>query len=183
MHHGLAFVWPCAPWCECLAAGRVTYRSLFVQSETSAVTGAVVIGAQLGKAIGVASQCQRNNIIAKGKKTDSDIIDRLFTFEIQQCMIHPILLAGKRFGIPAVLALPSSYTFFNRRLCFVTTPDDSYCLQVIGSAERWSRVCNKLTHENTILALKPTQLQSPQECSHIIKHPPLPHLCLPATWH
>ena len=84
----------------------------FVQSETSAVTGAAVIGAQLGKGIGVASQCQRNNIIAKGKKADSNIIDRFFMFEIKQCMIHPILLAGKHFDNPAVLALSSSYTFF-----------------------------------------------------------------------
>lgn len=28
MHHDLAFVWPRSPWCQCLARGGLTYRSL-----------------------------------------------------------------------------------------------------------------------------------------------------------
>lgn len=115
---------------------------------------AAVIGAEPDDAVDVASpqsECSKHNV--KKKKIRHNMVSLLIC-EIGQCpTFHDSsYFIGWKFLLSRCVRLTFKLHFFflyTLRLCFVTTPGDSYCLQVIGSAKRWSRIRNELTLGST----------------------------------
>ena len=67
------------------------------------------------------------------------------------------------------------FFFFTLRHCFVTTPGDSHCLQVTGSAERWGRVRNELTLGFTLKHLTGPRTHT---AARMLAHYPTPPCCV-----
>lgn len=125
--------------------GRGRILVTFVQWESFAVSDRLwLVLRQSGDAIGVALQ---SNLTLTAQKKNGQQTWSISKLEkvMSLFMIRLILLDRKPLAFPLCLTCTQSGTFFNNRFCFVTTLGDSYCLQVIGSAGRWSQVRNEST--------------------------------------
>lgn len=167
MHHDMAPVWPWPPWCQTLAAGGVTFRSLLSNENCLLwLSGCCGIGS-----------CGRAN---RFDINDTKIRDRTGQFlNLQNVPFFTICLIvtdRSLFGIPGAFAQRIFFpiAFVSRQLLVAQSVYRSLAAQ---GGEAKSR------KKNTSMAFEPTQLHRSQECSHIIQHPLSPHLCLPATWH
>lgn len=133
MHHDMASAWPRLPWCQSLAAGGVRFRSLLSNENPLLwLSGCVVIESP--------SWANRSEI--------NDTKTQHRTGQSLNLLQHPTFYYS--FHCAGQIAFRYSrrlcpVPFFHLRLCFLTVFGGLKYLQVIGSAGRWSRVCNELT--------------------------------------
>lgn len=88
MHHDLAFVWPRPPWCECLAAGGVTYRPLSSnQNPRLWLTGCDWCWGEVGQRNwrSAAERTQQTKTTEKRKKKIRHNTTSLLIREVGQC--------------------------------------------------------------------------------------------------
>lgn len=169
MHRDMASVWPRPPWCQTLAAGGVTFRSL-LSNENRLLW--------LSGCCGIGSCCRANRFDIN----DTKIRDRTGqSLNLQQRPTFRYLpYCGGQIALRYSPRLCQVH-FFAQRLCFTTTFGGSKCLQVIGSAGRWSQVRNELTPDYTKKHLDGLRTHAAAPLPRMFAHYPTPPVASPLS--
>lgn len=175
MHFNMASVWPQPPWCQTLAAGKVTCWSILSnENRLLWLSGFDGIGSHWR-----VNRFDINDSKIKDRTGQSPNLQQRPTLHYPSYCVGQTTLRHSHCFWPAHFFYPSPLFRDN----FLVAWSVYRSLAVQGGESESVMSWHPIIHKNTSMAFKPTQLHCSQECSHIIQHPLSPHLCLPATWH